>query len=83
MAKWQIQEAKAHLSRVVREAVSAGPQYITHRGKPIAVLISQEEFEHLTKSKLSFVEFMRRSPLRGIKLRIQRDRSMPRDIDEL
>lgn len=83
MATWQIQEAKAHLSQVVREAAIAGPQYITHRGKQVAVLISQKEYDHLTQAKLSLVEFLRKSPLRGLKLDLKRDRSPARDVEEL
>ena len=43
-------EAKVALGRIVKEA-SDGPQLITLRGTPMAVIISVEEYERLTHSK--------------------------------
>ena len=40
---WQLQDAKARLSEVVKLAQSEGPQAITVHGKPAAVLVSREE----------------------------------------
>ncbi len=81
MNTWQLQHAKAHFSEVVRNATVEGPQKITLRGEPIAVVISKTEFDKLVKPKPSFVEFMRKSPLTGVKLDIRRNKSLPRDID--
>ena len=44
---WQLQEAKAKLSELVRRARSEGPQTITVRGEPAVVVISIEEYERL------------------------------------
>jgi prevent-host-death family protein len=44
---WQLQEAKAKLSELVRRARSEGPQTITVRGEPAVVVISVEEYERL------------------------------------
>ena len=41
------------------------PQEITLHGKPVAVLVSRETFEHLSQQQESLVSFMRRSPLWG------------------
>ena len=38
--KWQLQEAKNRLSQLVDHAQHEGPQTITLRGKPTAVVIS-------------------------------------------
>lgn len=81
MNTWQLQQAKAHFSEVIRNATQDGPQNITVRGLPVAVIISKSEFDKLVKPKLSFIEFMRRSPLVGIKLNLKRDKSSNRDID--
>lgn len=78
--RWQLQEAKARLSEVVRASADAGPQEITVHGKTTAVLVSKEDYERLTKKKPSFVEFMRNSPLVGVDLKIQRDRSPVRKV---
>ncbi len=81
MHAWQLQEAKAHFSKVVKEAVETGPQNITLRGKPVVVVISQKEYTRLKKPKVSFVEFMRKSPLVEAKLNIRRKQDMTRKIE--
>lgn len=81
MATWQLQEAKAHFSEVVKEAITHGPQNITLRGKAAVVVISQAEFNRLRKPKQSFVELMRSSPLVGLELDLKRDKSLTREFD--
>jgi prevent-host-death family protein len=77
---WQLQDAKARLSEVVKLAQSEGPQAITVHGKPAAVLVSREEYERLAARKLRFTEFIRRSPLAGVEFELKRDRSPPRKV---
>jgi prevent-host-death family protein len=79
MTTWQLRDAKARLSELVRQAERRGPQRITVHGRPAAVLLSQRDYERLTERKPSFVEFMRASPLVGVELEIERDTSPPRD----
>lgn len=81
MARWQLQEAKARLSELIREATSSGPQEITVHGEPTAVLMSVSQYEALTQKKPRFVEFMRSSPLVGVELDLVRDKSPSRDIE--
>ncbi len=83
MAKdvWQLQEAKNRFSRLVNKAMADGPQIITRRGEEVAVLVSKDEYERLKKSRLSLVEFFRQSPLVGVPLELERDRTRPRDLD--
>ena len=81
MRQWQVQEAKARFSDLLRDAVRSGPQEITVRGRATAVVLSTDEYEQLVGRKPSLVEFMRSSPLAGIDLEIERDRSPPRPID--
>jgi len=81
MRTWQIQEAKAHLSELVRESEQAGPQSITWHGREVAVVLSRDDFERLTGTGQSLVEFMRRSPLFGVDdLELVRDASPTRDV---
>jgi antitoxin Phd len=80
MRRWQLQEAKARLSEVVKSA-REGPQEISVRGEPAAVVLSVEEYERLKKKKLSLAEFVRRSGLVGVDLDLERDKSPTRDID--
>ena len=44
--QWQLQEAKAKFSQLVKAAEKA-PQEITVHGKPTAVLMSMSEFERM------------------------------------
>ena len=79
MGKWQLQEAKARLSEVVKKAAKEGPQKITVHGESAAVVISSKEYERLKRLKESFVQFMRRSPLYGLELDLRREQTLTRD----
>lgn len=63
MQSWQMQEAKARLSELVKRAESDGPQDITMHGRSVAVVLSRSAFDALASNKQSLVEFMRSSPL--------------------
>ena len=63
MKAWQMQEAKARLSEVVKCADSEGPQNITLHGQSVAVVVSRPMFDRLTANNKSLVEFMQSSPL--------------------
>lgn len=80
MSHWQLQKAKASFSEVVKLAETEGPQHITVHGKPAAVLLSQAEYERLSRGTGSFVDFVRRSPLHGQALGLTRSRDRPRKI---
>ena len=60
---WKLQDAKNRLSEVVDRAVTEGPQTITRRGDPVAVVISTVEYRKLTKPRQTLVEFLHNSPL--------------------
>jgi prevent-host-death family protein len=80
MQTWQLQEAKAHMSELVKMAQSQ-PQEITLHGKPVAVLLSRETFEHLSQQQESLVSFMRRSPLWGEEeVNFKREAGLTREI---
>jgi antitoxin Phd len=81
MGMWQLQEAKARLSEVIKKAAKEGPQKITVRGEPTAVVISSEEYERLKHPKGSFVEFMRCSPLYGLELDLRREQTLTREAE--
>jgi prevent-host-death family protein len=82
MHTWQIQEAKARLSTVLRSAEQDGPQEITHHGRSVAVLLSRADYDRLTGNRQSLVEFMRRSPLYDQDdLIIERDISLTRKVE--
>ena len=75
MKRWQLQEAKARLSEVVKLAQREGPQGISVRGEPAVVVVSAEEFERLAKRKPKLVDLLAGSPWAGVELDIRRDRS--------
>jgi len=81
MRQWQLQDAKARFSEVVKRARSEGPQEITLRGEPAAILVSREEFEKMKGKKPSLVSFLKASPLKGVDLNLERDKSLTREID--
>lgn len=81
MRKWQLQEAKARLSEVIKQASKEGPQTITMRGEPTAVLISKDDYERLKKPRGKFVDFMRKSPLYGVDLDLKREQTLTREAD--
>lgn len=79
--RWQLQEAKARLSEVVKLAEREGPQEITVHGNPAAVILSARDYARLSQRPPGLVEFIARSPLKGVTLDLTRDRSLPRDIE--
>lgn len=81
MNTWQLQEAKARLSEVIKKAAKEGPQGITVHGAPAAVVISSREYKQLKEPRGSFVKFMRKSPLYGLDLNIKRVQTMTREVD--
>lgn len=81
MNHWQVQEAKARFSELLRHAAKDGPQAITVRGQTTAVVVSKTEYERLKGRKPSLVKLMRSSPLAGVDLKIKRDRSLPKAVD--
>ncbi|MES2320352.1 MAG: type II toxin-antitoxin system Phd/YefM family antitoxin [Pseudomonadota bacterium] len=81
MNSWQMQEAKARLSELVKRAESEGPQAITVHGKSVAVVLSRSAFERLSGSKQSLVKFMQASPLHGLdEVEFERDPSPAREV---
>lgn len=80
MARWQLQEAKARLSELVRRVASEGPQEITVHGETAVVVVSQQEYLRLTRAGTGLVEFIRSSPLHGVELDIERNAEPPREV---
>lgn len=78
---WQLQEAKNRLSQVVDSAMKDGPQTITLRGKPAAVVVSFAEYRQLTQPKTGLAQFFRQSPLSALDLDLSRSDELPREVD--
>jgi prevent-host-death family protein len=78
---WQLQEAKARLSELIKKAQAEGPQEITVRGEPAAIVLSRADYDRLIRPMPSFLELMRSAPLVGVELEITREQTSFRDID--
>jgi len=61
----RIQEAKARLCKLVREAEHAGLQAITWCGLEVAMVPSKADYDSLAGAGQSLVGFTRRSPWFG------------------
>ena len=82
MNRWQLQDAKNRLSEVVRKASNEGPQIITLRGDDAVVVVAAEEYARITrKSKLTLVDFLRKSPLGGVALDLDRSGDTGRRVE--
>jgi prevent-host-death family protein len=64
---WQLQEAKAMFSEVIK-AAAFKPQTITVHGKETAVILSFEEYKRLAGPRQTLYEFVQSSPLRNTNL---------------
>ncbi|MEO6805854.1 MAG: type II toxin-antitoxin system Phd/YefM family antitoxin [Edaphobacter sp.] len=84
MANWAVAEAKAKFSEVIDSALKKGPQQITKNGRPVAVVISMEEWKAefgTDTPKGSLADFLLNSPLRGSGIKIGRVRLDPRPVE--
>jgi prevent-host-death family protein len=83
MSAWGLAAAKAQLSEVVLQAEKEGPQQITRNGRPVAVLVSIEDWDkktHPSAPMMNMADFFQSSPLRGSGIVLQRSRSKPRVV---
>ena len=81
-SNWQLQDAKAQFSAVVRQAQIRGPQHISVHGKPAVVVVSQSDYRRLQSqsNKPSFTQLMQSSPFVGLDLVIERNADLTRQI---
>ena len=81
--RWSLQDAKTHLSQIVREAQRSGPQRVTLHGKDAAVVIAAEEFDRLQRpvSGRDIVAALAKSPLDDLKFERLSVKSKVRDVE--
>jgi prevent-host-death family protein len=60
---WQLQDAKARFSELVKQARDHGPQHVSVRGEPAVVVISEQDFARLTSARPSIVDHILDGPL--------------------
>ena len=61
-SSWQLQDAKARFSELVKRARAQGPQHVSVRGEPAVVVVSEEDFARLTSSRPSIVDHILKGP---------------------
>ena len=77
----QLQDAKARLSQLVAQVSEDGPYVITVHGAEKAALVPMASFARLyPQPREGLLDFFRRSPLRGMDLKLERDPSPPRKV---
>lgn len=60
--EWQLQEAKNQFSKVVQKARFEGPQVITVRGEPAAVVLSARDYDALRAHRPTLVDDLLSGP---------------------
>ena len=80
-SRWKLQDAKNHFSQVVNYALTEGPQEVTKRGENSVVVLSYDLYRSLIQPKEDIVDFLQNSPLKGLKLDLDRKKDFPREID--
>ena len=81
MRHWQLQEAKNRFSEVVDKAVRNGPQVVTKRGVDTVVVMSVKEYQNLNRPKTSLVDFFKKSPLKGARIDLERNKDFAREVE--
>ncbi len=78
---WSLADAMARLSSSVDRALDSGPQVITRRGHPAVVVVSALEWSRAKTPRGRLSEFLSKSPLRNLRLDLQRLGDGPRALD--
>lgn len=52
--RYSVAEARAHLPSIIEQAEAGEVVELTRRGRPVAVVLSREEFERLSADRPSF-----------------------------
>lgn len=81
---WQLQDAKARFSQLMKRVRSDGPQIITYRGTDAAVVMSIEEYLKLNGDTVSLKERLLSGPLLSdeyVDVITQRSQDLGRDVE--
>src|SRR2546421_5750591 len=81
--RWRLQDAKARLSEVVRQARERGPQRVTLHGRDAVVVVRADEFDRMQRpvSGHDLVTTLAASPLTEVSFDRLTVKSPVRDID--
>ena len=75
--EWKLAEAKNRFSELVNKALVEGPQLVSRREDRV-VVISENDYQHLTGHKPNFIEFLLEGSLDLYDVDFKRDRSLSR-----
>ncbi|HYN78007.1 MAG TPA: type II toxin-antitoxin system prevent-host-death family antitoxin [Lamprocystis sp. (in: g-proteobacteria)] len=80
---YDLQDAKARFSDVVRRAVEQGPQHVTVNGEERTVVVSAQEYDRVTDHRTGgeLVKLLAESPLAEVEFENPRISGPVRDID--
>ena len=78
--EWKLAEAKNRFSELVNKALVEGPQLVSRREDRV-VVISENEYQHLTGQKPNFIEFLLEKTLDLDGVDFGRDNSQARKVD--
>jgi prevent-host-death family protein len=88
--RWQLQEAKAKLSQLVKRSEREGPQEITVHGQAKAVVLSKADYDRLSGKQPSIVDLMKSAGVYGLGLDLEDDegreapdRATPIEFDKI
>ena len=81
--RWQLHDAKARFSEVVRRAKHEGPQHVTVHGREEVVVVGADDFRRLAGDQTGqvLVDAMQLSPHRSTTVEPSRLRMPVRDVD--
>ena len=81
--QWQLQEAKARFSEVVRRAKEEGPQHVTVHGREEVVILGADDFRRLSGDQTGkvLIDAMQTAPHRSASIEPSRTRMPVRDVD--
>ena len=81
--RWRLQDAKARLSEVVRQAQQRGPQRVTLHGRDAVVIVRADEFDRLQRpvSGRDIVAALAASPLADVTIERLTVKSPVRDAN--
>jgi prevent-host-death family protein len=80
--RWRLQDAKARLSEVVRQAQQRGPQRVTLHGRDAVVVIRADDFDRMRRpiSGRDIVAALATSPLADVHFERLTNKSPVRDV---
>ena len=80
--EWKLQDAKAHFSELVSEALRGEPQLVTRRGERAVVVIAYEDYHRLQAGNKSLRDIFSTAPkLSADELPIERDTTPVRNVE--